>query len=154
MVFGDGGASCELRVAEPFPSDLEMIMSKKTLEALVIGVALWVAGTVMIIIFGDASLFPSATVTIAFLTAPAMYVMTRFHLRDVLAEERPYVATLFGVVVTAVQFPLDALAWLSTFRLGYPPLTLAAREALIFALEIAYFWLLVVPWWTGKTREE
>lgn len=125
-------------------------MSKKTFEAMVIGVGLWISGTLMIIIFGDALLFPSVALIAAFLTAPAMYFITRFHLRDVLVEEWPTAATLLGVVVTAVQFPLDALAWLSTFRLGFPPLTGDAREALIVALEIAYFWLLVVPWWTGR----
>ncbi|MFQ6087970.1 MAG: hypothetical protein ACE5K0_03605 [Candidatus Methanofastidiosia archaeon] len=131
---------------------IEKTIEYKALEALVIGVAIWIAGALMIILFGQASFFPMAAVSAAFLAAPLMYIMTRFHLREIPVEKYAYVATHLGIAVSAVQFPLDALGFLAIFKLGYPPLTLATREAIILALEVGYFWLLIVPWWVGKRK--
>lgn len=125
-------------------------MSSKTLEALVIGVVIWIAGASMIVLFGQAALFPSVATLAAFLAAPVTYLITRFHLRGVPTAERTSVAIRFGVIITAVQFPLDALGWLIIFNFGSPLPSQAARDAIILALEIGYFWLLIVPWWIGK----
>ncbi len=125
-------------------------MLSKTLEALIIGVVIWVVGASMIVVFGDATFFSLAVIPTAFLVAPLMYVITKFHLRDILTAERTQAAMRLGIIVTGTQFPLDALGWLMIFHLGYPPLSEAAREMIILALEIGYFWLLIVPLWTEK----
>ncbi|MCJ7616559.1 MAG: hypothetical protein MUO43_08495 [Desulfobacterales bacterium] len=127
-------------------------MLNKTQGALVIGIVIWVAGALMIMLFGQSSFFPLVVVPAAFLAAPTMYIITKFYLRDVPVEEHIYAATRLGVAVTAVQFPLDAMGWFAIFNFGYPPLTLATREAVFIALEVGYFWLLVIPWWVGKRK--
>lgn len=81
-----------------------------------------------------------------------MYVITQFHWRDVPNVERKFTGIRLGVVVTAVQFPLDALAWLSIFYLNFPALNQAARQAVMLGLEIGYFWMLVVPYWMGQRK--
>ena len=125
-------------------------MSRKTLEALAVGVAIWVAGMLLVGWAGDAAYFPVAAVPAAFAALPLMYALTRFHLRDVPASEKWFAAIRFGVLVVAVQFPLDTLGWWAIFNLGYPPHGQAAREATMLGLEIGYFWMLAVPYWVGR----
>ena len=125
-------------------------MSRKALEALVIGVAVWVAGMLLIALLGEAQYFAPAAIPAAFVALPLMYSLTKFHLRDVPAAERTSAAIQFGVLVTAVQFPLDALGWLAIVKFGYPPSGEAARQMLMIGLEIGYFWMLGVPYWVGK----
>lgn len=127
-------------------------VSRKALEALAVGLGVWVAGMLLIGLLGEARLFAASAIPAAFVALPLMYGLTRFHLRDVPTADRASAAIRFGVVITAVQFPLDVLGWLAIFRLGYPPHAQGAREALILGLEIGYFWMLVVPCWVGKGR--
>jgi hypothetical protein len=127
-------------------------MPNKTTQALAIGITIWLFGMLAIIAFGNADWFPAIPIPIAFLTTLLMVALTRWHLRDVPRAERSITAIRFGVAVTAVQFPLDALAWSAIFYLGFPPLTQAAREMLMIALEIGYFAMLVVPWWVGRRQ--
>jgi hypothetical protein len=127
-------------------------MGKKKLEALVVGILIWLAGALLITLFGQSPFFPVAALPAAFMAVPAMYVITRLYLRNIPLDERRIAAIRLGVIVTAVQFPLDTLGWLVILKLGFPPLTAAAREAVILSLEVGYFWLLIVPWWAGNRR--
>lgn len=127
-------------------------MPSKTLEALVIGVAIWASGAITIILLGQVAYFPSIAIPAAFLAIPLMYFVTRFHLRDIRAIEQTFTAIRLGIIVTAVQFPLDALGWLAMTQWGYPPLSQTTRDALIVGLDIGYFGLLVVPYWIAKPK--
>jgi hypothetical protein len=125
-------------------------MPEKTLEASALGLAVWTAGMGLIGLAGDLRYFALFVIPAAFAAVPLMYYLTRFHLRDVPAAEQPRAAIRFGVIVTAVQFPLDVLGWLAIFHLGWPPHAQAAREATLIGLEIGYFWMLLVPYWMGR----
>ncbi|PIU89963.1 MAG: hypothetical protein COS63_04385 [Anaerolineae bacterium CG06_land_8_20_14_3_00_57_67] len=125
-------------------------MMRKTAEGLVIGIVIWIAGALIIILLGQSPYFPLAALPSAFLAAPLMYGVTRFHLRGVPVAERTTTATILGMTVAAVQFPLDALGWFIITNLGYPPLSQVARDAGVLGLLIGYFWLLVMPYWTAS----
>ena len=127
-------------------------MLGKTRDALIIGFVIWLAGMLLIALFGSTAYFPLAVVPGALLTAPFMYWVTRLYLRDVPLAEQASIAVQFGIIVTAVQCPLDALGWLAILKMGYPSLSQVARDALIIGLEIGYFWLLVIPYWVAKRR--
>lgn len=127
-------------------------MPNKITEAIFIGLAIWVVGLLMVLMVGQNPVFPSVAVPAAFLAAPLIYLLAKFHLRDVPAKERAYAAMRLGVLVMLVQFPLDAIGLFSMFTFNYPPLSSAAKESLVLALEVGYFWLLLVPWWVGKKR--
>ncbi len=125
-------------------------MSGKTREAMVLGLGLWIAGAFIIVSFGGNPLFSVLAIPVALLTAPAMWLATRLHLRDVPGNECSYAGLRLGVIVTAVQCVLDSAGLAAIFRFGYPLLLQPARETLAVALIVAYFWMLVVPWWEGK----
>jgi hypothetical protein len=125
-------------------------MSKKSLEAFATGAAIWIGGMSLIGLFGNAGLFPSAAVAAAFAAFPLMVILTRFHLRGVPAAEMGSAAIRFGVLVTAIQFPLDVFGWWVIFNLCWPPQAQAAREATMLGLEIGYFAMLAVPYWMGR----
>lgn len=127
-------------------------MPRRTFEALYIGLVLWAAGGLGIILFGQTAYFSSVVAPAAFVTFPLMYFVTRLHLRDIPTAEQAFTGMRLGIIATAVQFPLDALGWLAIVKLGYPPLSQATRDALIVGLEIGYFGLLVVPYWIAKSR--
>lgn len=127
-------------------------MSRKTLKGLVIGVVIWIVGALLIILLGQASYFPLAALPCAFLAAPLMYGVTRFYLRGVPVAEQTVTATILGVIVAAVQFPLDAVGWFVITNLGYPPLSQAARDAIVLGLLVGYFWLLVMPRWAASAN--
>lgn len=107
-------------------------MPNRTWRALAIGITIWLGGMGLIAWLGETRYFAAAVIPAAFAALPLMVGLTPFHLRDVPADQRAWAAIRFGVVVTAVQFPLDTLGWLAIFRLRFPPHTAAAREATIF----------------------
>lgn len=127
-------------------------MRNKTLEAAFIGFSIWIAGALLLILFRQEPFLRPLAIPIAFLMAPIMYLITRAHLRNVPVKERANAAMRLGVVAAAVQFPLDALGLFSIFRYNYPQIAPEAREALIIALEIGYFWILTIPWLAGKSK--
>lgn len=114
------------------------------------GIGLWLGGMVLIVAFGTTRLYPALAIPAAVLTAPLMAVIARVHLRAVPATVRPNAGLAFGAGVLVAQFVLDALGWLAIFRFNLPALPLPAREATAVALPVAYFWMLVVPWWMGN----
>lgn len=125
-------------------------MVGKVREATAFGIGIWVAGALAVLSFGQASWFSSLAVPVAVLTAPFMWLVARFHLRDVSPDERAFAGLRLGAIVTAVQCPLDAATLWGIFRLDWLPLPLAARKSLVLGLIVAYFWMLVVPWWEGR----
>jgi len=125
-------------------------MPNKTKEAIFIGLSIWVVGFLALLMVGQHPVFSLVAVPAAFLTAPLMYFLTKFHLCDVPAKERAYAAMRLGVLILLVQFPLDAIGLLSMFKFNYPALSQTAKESVVLALEVGYFWLLLVPWWVGK----
>lgn len=125
-------------------------MVNEVLEAFLIGMGIWVGGALVIAIFGWAPWFPNIAVPLAFLTAPAMYMITKFHLRNVLKEGQMYAALRLGIIVNTVQFPLDALGSFMIFN--YQLLPPIAQEAIVPALMIGYFFMLIVPWWAGNRK--
>ena len=114
---------------------------------------MWIAGALIVIAFGRNSLITILAIPVALLTAPAMWLITRLHLRDVPRNEYSYAGLRLGVIVTAVQCLLDSAGLSIIFQYGYPSFSQVARETLVVALIVAYFWMLVVPWWEGKRRD-
>jgi hypothetical protein len=94
--------------------------------------------------------FPMVAPAATFLlTPPAMYFVTKFHLRGVSAPARIATGLRLAVLVTVVQLPLDALGLLSVRQLGLPELDLSAQQATVLALQAGYFWMLLIPWWAS-----
>jgi hypothetical protein len=120
-------------------------------QAILIGVALWIAGTVCIGLVGRLPLYVSLAVPATLVLTPAaMFALTKLHLRGVPQALRPAVGLRFGVIVTAAQFPLDALGLFWVFNYGILGLSAPAQHSTVIALEVAYFWMLLTPWWAGS----
>ncbi|MBI5230761.1 MAG: hypothetical protein HY876_01205 [Coriobacteriales bacterium] len=113
------------------------------------GFALWAVGTAAIAGFGRAPVFPTVVAPLALVAAPLAAGAAWVWLRR-LPDSTRYVAGLeFGVIVTAVQFPLDAVGWPVLQRAGLLPTN---TNSLFVALEIGYLCLLVVPVLVGSRR--
>jgi hypothetical protein len=130
-------------------------VNKKTAEAWITGFLAWVLGVMGIVLFGTSPYFSAgAIVTVLVLTGPFSYLLTRFHLRDVGRADWGHTAIRFGIIITWLQFPLDALGWLAITSGGFLGLSVQAQQTIATALPIAYFWLLGVPWWMGVKAEK
>jgi len=129
-------------------------MSGKAREAIVLGIGIWIAGAVLFAAFTQMPGFSTLVLPITFLTAPAMWLVARFHLRNVALEERVHAGLRLGAIITATQCLLDGGALFVIFRAGRPAFSPAAREATTVAMAVGYFWMLVVPWWEGKRTSE
>ena len=125
-------------------------MTCKTCEAIALGLGLWIAGALLIVLFGGRLLIPILVFPVALLTAPAMWWGTRLYLRDVPGQECAYAGLRLGVIVVAVQCVLDSAGLSVIFQFGEAFLSPAASETLVVGLIAAYFWMLVVPGWEGK----
>lgn len=125
-------------------------MVGKSRQAVVIGLALWVAGAGAVILLGPLPFFAGTAPTATLLLAPpAMYFVARFHLRDVSPSMCVATGLRLSVVVTAIQLPLDAMGLVSIQQFGFPSLDSTARLSAMLALQVGYFWMLLVPWWVG-----
>lgn len=125
-------------------------MPAKVREAILLGIGVWVAGAWVIVAIGQSPYFATLAIPVAFLTAPAMWLLARWHLRNVPTTERAYAGLRLGAIVTATQCLLDSVGLLVIARLGWPSLSPAAREVLPVALTIGYFWMLTVPWYASR----
>ena len=121
-------------------------MSPKSREALITGLAIWVAGAIGVLVLGSTPTFTTIAIPAAFLTAPLMWLLVRFHMRDVVPDDRVLVALRFGVIITAVQVVLDAAGLYTEFRFKWLGLSEVAREVIVLGLLVGYVWMLLVPW--------
>lgn len=125
-------------------------MTAKSMEAVLVGVGLWIAGATAVVLLGGLAAFHLIAPPGALLLIPVMYALTRWHLRDVASVDRSSTGLRLGVLATGVQFPLDLLAFLSIYEWGFPDLSSAGQRGLVYALLIGYACLLFVPWWTAR----
>jgi len=117
----------------------------KSREALITGLAIWIAGAISVLVLGSTPSFTSIAIPAAFLTAPLMWFLVGFHMRDVVPDARVLVALRFGVIVTAAQAVLDAAGLYTEFRFRWLGLSNAAREVIVLGLLIGYACMLLVP---------
>jgi len=125
-------------------------MNKKTFEAILLGIGIWIGGTIAVLTSWQSAIFPRLTLAAACLTAPFMGLVARWHLRSSTAEERIHCGLRLGVIIAAIQCPLDASFLLLNQKLGWPLASREAIDAIVVALPVAYFWMLIVPWWVGQ----
>ena len=123
--------------------------NNKNTEALIVGFLIWVLGVIAVTFFSKFDIFLIIAIPVTFLVIPAIFLLTKFHLRNVEDKEKEKVATEFGIIITLIQFPLDALWWFLSSKINSPvPRDVSTMIAIL--LPIGYFWLLAVPWWIGK----
>ena len=131
----------------------EHALSPKSREALVTGLAIWLAGAIGVLVLGSTPSFTSIAIPAAFLTAPLMWFLVRFHMRDIVPDDRVLVALRFGVIITAVQAILDAAGLYTEFRFGWLGLSEEAREVIVLGLLVGYACMLLVPWLQARRRQ-
>lgn len=121
-------------------------MRTRRWEGITVGLLVWGAGTLVVAWASRYTFFATAVAPAALLAFALMYGLTRWHLRSVPPAQRAARAIEFGVLVTAVQFPLDAMAFYAMNRWGFLPMSIAAREMLVIGLEVGYLGLLLTPY--------
>ena len=131
----------------------EHTLSPKSREALITGLGVWVAGAIGVFVLGSRPSFTSIAIPAAFLTAPLMWFLVRFHLRDVVPDDRVLVALRYGVIITSVQVILDAAALYTEFRFGWLGLSEVAREVIVLGLLVGYACMLLIPWLQVRRRQ-
>lgn len=130
-----------------------MNVHHKSVQAILLGIGLWVAGTALIGAIGRAPLFAMLAVPVTLVVTPVIMLgLTSLHLRGVSQEERAEVGFRLGALITLVQFPLDALGLFAVFNFGFLGLSEVSQRAVVLALEVGYFWMLVTPWWFSSRQ--
>lgn len=104
-------------------------MTAKSVEAVLIGVGLWIAGATAVVLLGGLGAFHVLAPPGALLLIPVMYGLTRWHLRDVASTDRSSTGLRLAVLVTGKQLPLHLLAFLSVYDGGFPDLSLGPNGA-------------------------
>jgi hypothetical protein len=127
-------------------------MSKnKAMQAAVIGVIMWLLGFAAVMLLVNLPNFPVIAVVGVLVGAPlpVWFVSWRF-LVGTRRESLSFTALSFSAIVLLIQFLLDGLFAASVFFFNMPRLDAAAAKGLFLALEIGYFYILVISWATSK----
>lgn len=124
---------------------------QKVIQAVAIGVIAWLLGFLGILLFYNQQYFPVAVVIVVIIGAPVpvWFISQRF-LTRIPQQSLSLNALSFSAIVLIIQFFLDGLFALSIFFFNVPQLSVSAVKGLFLALEIGYFYFLLIPWLTSR----